>query len=149
MQRFDAKDSARSHLLERRKALQTTLESGLGTLGDSSSAISSDVVDAALDACYDELNSQLAQVGSREIERIECALDALQNGTYGICEGCNQAIPKKRLEFLPYATHCVDCQRQLEEQGDQLGNDASWRNVDETSEEKLGPRTRVAIQGVW
>lgn len=38
------------------------------------------------------------------------ALDRIADGTYGTCRACGQAIPRQRLEALPYATCCVDCE---------------------------------------
>mgnify|MGYP003351423156 CR=1 FL=1 len=45
-------------------------------------------------------------------EAEKAGLDALRRidrKTYGMCERCFQAIPKLRLEALPYAQLCVDC----------------------------------------
>lgn len=39
------------------------------------------------------------------------AIQRLDNGSYGICEDCGRAIDKERLEIIPEATACVDCQR--------------------------------------
>ena len=43
------------------------------------------------------------------VEEIDRALDKLQAGTYGVCDGCGARIPEIRLEFRPAATLCVDC----------------------------------------
>jgi len=37
------------------------------------------------------------------------ALDRIENGTYGICEGNEEPIPKARLEAIPWARYCVAC----------------------------------------
>lgn len=37
------------------------------------------------------------------------ALERVEEGTYGICESCGNAIPVERLEVLPYSTLCVEC----------------------------------------
>lgn len=42
--------------------------------------------------------------------QVRAALDRLDNGTYGICANCGKEINPKRLERLPYATLCIDCQ---------------------------------------
>jgi DnaK suppressor protein len=46
----------------------------------------------------------LAAVGE-----IDAALQRIDNGTYGSCERCHQAIPKPRLKALPFARLCVAC----------------------------------------
>jgi len=41
------------------------------------------------------------------IVEIDGALDRIENGTYGICEGTGQPIPKERLEAIPWARYCA------------------------------------------
>jgi YteA family regulatory protein len=43
-----------------------------------------------------------------EADKVEHALGALMNGTYGYCEVCNSEIPFERLETLPYTTYCIE-----------------------------------------
>ena len=49
------------------------------------------------------------------VERINEALEKINEGTYGICESCGDPIRPERLEALPYATRCIKCQRKDEE----------------------------------
>lgn len=46
-------------------------------------------------------------------EEVRAAISKLDAGTYGRCDGCGEPIPAARLEALPWATRCVDCQSQL------------------------------------
>ncbi|WP_342542803.1 TraR/DksA C4-type zinc finger protein [Paenisporosarcina sp. FSL H8-0542] len=43
-----------------------------------------------------------------EVEQIESALQAIENGTYGICTVCGEDIPFERLEALPTARTCIE-----------------------------------------
>jgi DnaK suppressor protein len=43
------------------------------------------------------------------IEDIDHALAKIEAGTYGLCEGCGQPIPRARLKALPQARMCVNC----------------------------------------
>ncbi len=55
---------------------------------------------------------QLAALIEAEEARLEAvgdALERLEHGGYGVCEGCDEPIPVARLEIRPFATHCVDC----------------------------------------
>jgi DnaK suppressor protein len=45
---------------------------------------------------------------------VERALRRLDEGVYGQCERCGQPIPYERLEALPYATRCIQCQAAVE-----------------------------------
>jgi len=43
-----------------------------------------------------------------DVERAVAKMDA---GTYGICERCGRRISLERLEALPWAVRCIDCQQ--------------------------------------
>jgi DnaK suppressor protein len=40
---------------------------------------------------------------------VEAALVKLDDGTFGVCEGCGQPIPPARLEAKPAAKLCMEC----------------------------------------
>ena len=44
------------------------------------------------------------------------ALQRIEDGSYGSCERCGEAISEKRLEALPFARYCITCQRVVEEE---------------------------------
>ena len=44
----------------------------------------------------------------------EHAMQRLDDGTYGNCEGCSNPIPVERLEVFPSATTCVHCKQNRE-----------------------------------
>ena len=48
------------------------------------------------------------------LTQVNDALQKMERGTYGECERCHQAIDKDRLEVLPYARFCLDCQKHRE-----------------------------------
>jgi RNA polymerase-binding protein DksA len=60
------------------------------------------------------------------LAEIDDALGRISNGTYGICEGSGEPIPKERLKAIPWARYCVAYARLLEKGivrlGEQLGN---------------------------
>jgi RNA polymerase-binding protein DksA len=45
------------------------------------------------------------------IEAVDAALARLAAGTYGICVACGKPISAARLEALPAAAQCIDCQK--------------------------------------
>lgn len=45
------------------------------------------------------------------VREIDAAVDRITAGTYGLCVHCGAAIPAERLEFRPFASGCVSCQR--------------------------------------
>nr|WP_281351850.1 TraR/DksA C4-type zinc finger protein [Entomospira entomophilus] len=40
----------------------------------------------------------------------------MENGTYGVCVKCGKMIDKARLEALPEASMCIDCQKSVTQQ---------------------------------
>jgi DnaK suppressor protein len=129
MSRKDAIMDLRQILIIRRDALRKALAGDLSLLKELNAKTSGDMVDAALDSVQDEISSQLAEVESRELARIEYALERMREGQFGICEGCGAGIPMARLQALPYATYCIKCQREMERQGTQDGSDVDWSRL--------------------
>lgn len=62
--------------------------------------------DAVLQMTRTMTAGQLSQL-AQEIDR---ALAKLADNTYSICDDCKQPIAPERLEALPWATRCVNCQ---------------------------------------
>ena len=52
----------------------------------------------------------LERVRQEEAEQAEHAAELREQGRSGCCEDCGGAIGAERLEFLPNATRCVNCQ---------------------------------------
>ena len=48
------------------------------------------------------------------IRKIEDALERIENGTYGICEECEEEISESRLKVRPVTTLCIECKRKQE-----------------------------------
>jgi RNA polymerase-binding protein DksA len=46
-----------------------------------------------------------------DLARVEAALGRLDDGTYGTCTSCGNAIAAERLEAIPWAPFCIDCAR--------------------------------------
>jgi len=133
MTRKNAILNMRQVLIKRRDALRKALAGDLSQLKELGAQASGDVVDAALDCAQDEISSQLAEVESRELARIENALERMRIGQYGVCEGCGANIPMARLNALPYATLCIKCQREAEREGGAAGPAVDWGRLLDTS----------------
>lgn len=106
-------ETARQALLAERERLvaeigETIIAPGQMTYG-SQAAAASQVFEQQRDlALRDRSESHLALVDE--------ALSRLDDGTFGVCLRCGQPIAAARLEALPWAAFCIDCQR-LEDRG--------------------------------
>lgn len=52
------------------------------------------------------------------VNKIDDSLDNIAKGTYGKCKMCGRDISEERLEFIPYAEYCSDCQREYNKKQD-------------------------------
>lgn len=43
-----------------------------------------------------------------ELLKVNEALEAMNKGTYGVCDECGESIPYERLEAMPYTTRCME-----------------------------------------
>ena len=130
MARTDALLRLHTTLTTRRDELRRRLGYELTDLR--ASDLTGDAADQAFEAGSDEINSQLAELESRELAQIERALGKLRQGTYGVCEGCQKKIPVARLNALPFSITCVECQREMEANGysgHQAGRGGNWEAV--------------------
>jgi len=50
------------------------------------------------------------------INKIKDALERIENGTYGICESCEEEISEERLKARPVTTLCIDCKKKQEDE---------------------------------
>jgi DnaK suppressor protein len=123
MGRKETLNEMRAVLLQRREALRQALAGDDSLLRQMDQDSVGDVIDLASDSAFGELSSQLAEVASRELSNVEFALQLMNAGRYGVCEGCGQSIPVARLQALPYATNCINCQRQNESSGNSRSPD--------------------------
>ena len=51
---------------------------------------------------------------SRLIAKIEKSLEAIDDGTYGICENCEEPIAIARLKARPVTSYCITCKTKQE-----------------------------------
>ena len=91
------------------------LHSSSGESGGGLSNAPSHPADLGTDNFEQEFTLSLIQNQEQALTEINDALDRLGQGTFGKCEECESAIPKGRLEVLPYARHCVACARKLQQ----------------------------------
>lgn len=79
---------------------------------------------AELGAELFEVEHNMALEVSEEfhIREIESALKKMDEGNYGICEFCGKDIGEERLEALPYAKLCIECENEKDIEMEYLMN---------------------------
>jgi len=69
-----------------------------------------DEMDVARSLADVETHAGLIERAEFRLKAIDSAFNRLEQGRYGICEGCGEEIALERLKALPFAAYCVDCQ---------------------------------------
>lgn len=89
---------------------QSLLNSQRDAAGDLSD-YSLHMADAGSDAAERETMLGLASAQQKMVDKIERALERIEQGTYGMCELCGGEISEDRLNALPEANTCIKCMR--------------------------------------
>ena len=50
------------------------------------------------------------------VAKVKQAIKRIENGTFGVCEGCGGEIEEKRLVARPVTSLCIDCKTEEEEE---------------------------------
>jgi len=111
------KDSRRDQVQRLEKALLQARSVILKELSPAGSALTDTLPDAEPDILDQSANDLertlyllLRERGRNKLRAIDDALERIQEGTFGECEDCGEKIPVGRLEVMPFATTCRDCQ---------------------------------------
>ncbi|MBA4113248.1 MAG: hypothetical protein C0492_07820 [Verminephrobacter sp.] len=62
-----------------------------------------------------EVDQALTDIDAADLARIDHALEALEDGSYGQCGECGCDIPFERLKIEPQTQHCVACKSRWEQ----------------------------------
>jgi RNA polymerase-binding protein DksA len=94
------------------------LESLIAENNDIKAAVEDIGVKDLADVASNDIDTRILEaVGTRDkirLQSIEAALARLENGRFGICAGCGAKISEERLNAIPYAVLCIDCQASSE-----------------------------------
>jgi DnaK suppressor protein len=86
----------------------------VGLLRDGGDGAGNDQADVGSTTLERDHEMSLANNARDMLEQIERALARIDDGTYGICESCGNAVGKGRLQAFPRATLCVSCKEREE-----------------------------------
>jgi DnaK suppressor protein len=108
-------EELRRMLEERRREITTEVQ---GKIRDArSEQMVGDVVDAVETSEADiqeDIEFALIQMKAETLNKINEALNRLEDGTYGYCFECGEDIAEQRLRALPFAVRCKDCEEARE-----------------------------------
>jgi len=100
--------ATRKALLEERARLLTELGEPIESPGQMTYGSQA----AAASQVFEQQRDLALRDRSRiELHKVETALRALDDGTYGTCVTCGNPIAPGRLEAIPWVAQCIDCAR--------------------------------------
>jgi DnaK suppressor protein len=102
---LDKKDELLKDLVKNREVSEETVDES-----------AQDMADRATSAYTKEFAYSLSESDRKILLLVDEALGRIDAGTYGTCIHCVQPVQEKRIEAVPWARHCLDCQ-ELQDKG--------------------------------
>jgi DnaK suppressor protein len=103
-------DRLRQQQKQLERSMLTAVEQGRQTVAEETL----DVADQAVFSYQKEMIFKQGTEGHSQLSLVRLALERLNEGSFGECMNCGQAIGEKRLEALPWTPYCIDCQEKVE-----------------------------------
>ena len=105
-------DKIKKELLKRKEELEIVLDRlSKEPVSDNQSQ---DDGDQAATSTLETLRNSIQNAEYEELVMIDAAIRSIDEGTYGICQDCEQEISEKRLKYYPNAQRCLTCQEAAE-----------------------------------
>ena len=73
-----------------------------------------DLVDIADSVILNDLINRLSDMDADKLKQIDRALEKIEDGSYGICEGTGKPIPEPRLKAVPWTPYSIEYAESLE-----------------------------------
>jgi DnaK suppressor protein len=74
-----------------------------------------DIADKAANSYTKEFLFHQSDENRRVLQLVSEALERMKEGTYGQCVECEEEVQQKRLEAVPWARHCIECQEKQDQ----------------------------------
>lgn len=105
----------RKRLLEKRSELVSVVQKteNYGREVDNQNE-AMDLADRASSSYTKEFMFSKSDSDRQLLQTVVDALDRIEEGSYGECENCGESVERKRLEAVPWAALCLNCQEQAE-----------------------------------
>jgi DnaK suppressor protein len=107
----------RKQLLAKRESLLQRVKAARSSETEANDKEAPDLGDRALSTVIRDLSYQLTAKEREVLRRVDDALDRIENSTYGICVSCKKKVQLGRLDAVPWALHCIECQ-ELQDRGE-------------------------------
>ena len=107
-------DSMKESLLKRAQQISKNIDDNIKEIDGLKVAEASDDADHATINVDTAIEEALNIKQQQELKEIEYALFKIENGSYGVCEMCEDPIGEARLAVKPQARYCIVCREIVE-----------------------------------
>jgi DnaK suppressor protein len=112
----EQRDGIRRMLVERRRELLDEIHNRVRDVREvGSNHHAADLTETVEAEPEDDLVFALIQMKAELLERVDEAVRHFDEGTYGSCVDCGEAIASARLRAMPFAVRCRDCEETRED----------------------------------
>lgn len=101
-------------LNERKTQIKKNISDAAKEMESLNDSEANDEIDHATISTDRSIEQAITSQQSHELKNIEYALNKIKNGTYGICEMCEEDINIQRLKVKPHAKYCIVCRELIE-----------------------------------
>lgn len=104
----------KTSLREHQRELQQTIDRVEKDIRDAADLAADDIDLSSCNAMKESMAARNTE-NRHKLKLVELALERIQNGSFGGCIACGGAIGLKRLQAIPSASRCIECQERLEQ----------------------------------
>jgi DnaK suppressor protein len=108
-------DSLRARLQAKKREIEAMYLNDLRSGQESNDSPTEDLVDRANNAYSRELSFSISDAERNLLLQVEEAIARIDGGRFGRCTHCGHSIARPRLEAIPWARLCINCQELLEQ----------------------------------
>jgi len=105
----------RKRLLERKEQLLDTVSRTEHDGREADEEPAHDLADKASSSYTKEFLFKKSNDDRFILHLIQEALERMGSGAYGVCVACGGEMQQKRLDAVPWARHCIECQEKQEQ----------------------------------
>lgn len=101
-------------LLGRKSQIKKNIEDAWREIQGLNESEANDEIDHASISVDRNIEQAITAQQSKELTEIEFALNKIKNGSYGVCEMCEEEVGMQRLKVKPHAKYCIVCREIVE-----------------------------------
>jgi len=106
----------KQELLARKAQIEKNLQGTFTEMSEMRALDLNDEADHASVAVETDIDAAIMEQQRQELTEIELALDKIREGSYGICEMCEDEISNERLQVKNFARYCITCREITEKE---------------------------------